>query len=490
MAVNAPASGQLPPLRERALRGSAWTIADYLVGNILRFGSNLILAHALFPEAFAILAYASIVLQGLQMFSDFGVGPAIVKSPRGSDPDFLNTAWTIGAVRGVALFLLSIPLGWVMARSYSEPLLIWIVPACGLNFITTGLQSTAVQTCSRDLNLGRLTIFGIIESVLKAVITIAWAELWPSVWALVGGALVAYTVGLVLSHTILPGIRNRFRWEANAVRELIHFGRWVFLSTMLTFACSQIDRLMLGKLVPMGVVGVYGIALMFARLPYEVFTRLSRIVLFPALAAVIRRDREALRAKLLESRDQILAIAQFGFVSVIVGSPWFFQFFYDSRYSEAAFFAPLLAGAVWISLLQASADRALLALGDARSLAFSNVANLIFTVAGCLVGYKLDQMRGFILGVGLGNLAGHAAIVWALLRHRLSIVSQDLFYTGVVAGASLFALAVPLWVPALNTASWRGIIAAMGVMFSACYAFWRVQALVKGAIRMVMERAT
>ena len=211
-------------LRERVMRGAAWTITEYLVNNILRLGSNLVLARALFPEAFALVAYASILMQGLQMFSDVGVGPAIIQNPRGDDPDFLNTAWTVQVIRGLILFLASVLLGWPMAWLYNEPQLTWIIPACGLNFITTGLQSTAVHTCSRFLTFGSLAIWGIAEAVLKAVITIVWALFWPSLWALVGGAVISYTVGMILTHTILPGIRNRFRWELDAARTLIHFG--------------------------------------------------------------------------------------------------------------------------------------------------------------------------------------------------------------------------------------------------------------------------
>lgn len=474
---DAAAHQNLPLLRDRALQGSAWTIAQYLVSNILRFGSNLVLAHALFPEAFALIAYASIVLQGLQMFSDIGIGPAIIHSPRGNDPDFLNTAWTIQVIRGIILFLFTLLIGWPVAGFYNEPQLIWIVPACGLNFITTGLQSTNVHTCSRSLTLGLLAIWGIIETTLKAVITIAWALLWPSVWALIGGAFISYTAGLVLTHTILPGIRNRFRWDRDAVHTLMHFGGWVSLSTMFTFIAGQSDRLILGKLVPMGVVGVYSIALMFARLPYEIGSRLAQIVLFPSLAAVARHNRQTLHAKFLESRDAILAVSQFGILAVIIGSPYFFEFFYDARYDKAAFFTPLLAITVWFTILQASADRALLALGDARSLAISNGVNLIVTLMGCIAGYHFDEMRGFILGVGAGNLAGHLVILWSLSRCNLSIVAQDIRYTSLIALSAFVALSPPILASTLNTPEWRLTFAMVGMSASAIYSYFHLKTL-------------
>ena len=473
-------------LRDRALKGSAWTLAQYLINNVLRLGSNLVLAHLLFPEVFALLAYASIVLQGLQMFSDIGIGPAIVQSPRGNDPDFLNTAWTIQVIRGLILFLFALLIGWPVAWFYDEPQLCWIVPACGLNFITTGLQSTAVHTCSRALMLGRLAVWGIVEAILKAAITIVWATIWPSVWALIGGAFISYTVGLVLTHTILPGIRNWFRWEQDAVRTLMRFGGWVSLSTMFTFISSQADRLILGKLVSMEVVGVYSIALMFSRLPYEISSRLAQVVLFPALADVARHDRKMLKAKFLESRDVILSISQLGLLCVIIGSPWFFKLLYDSRYGDAAFFTPFLAGTIWFAILQASADRALLALGNSRALAVSNCTNLLVTVSGCLLGFMIDGLRGFMLGVGAGNLAGYLVIAWLLSGYGLSIIIQDLRFTGIVAIASFVALGIPFLVSGSETLEMRLMLAIAGIFISTLYAYFHLRNIALYLLRRLL----
>jgi len=477
-------------LRVRAMRGSAWTIAGYVVSNVLRFGSNLVLAYALFPEAFAIVAYASIVLQGLTMVSDIGIGPSIIRSSRGSDPDFLNTAWTVQIIRGLVLFIISLMLGLPLAEFYNAPELVWIVPACGLSFISTGLQSTNVHTCNRALNLGRNVVVSMIEAVLKAVITISWALLWPSVWALVGGAFISYVVGSILTHTMLPGIRNRLRWDRTAIRELRNFGGWIMLSTLLTFFAGQADRLILGKLVAMGTVGVYSIALMFVRLPFDVGSRLADVVLYPALADVSRNNLPALRARLLESREAILAIAQFGVAVVVIGSPWFFRYVYDPRYIDAAFFAPLLACTVWFSILWACAYPALLAIGDARKMAVGNFANLVVTVAGCLIGFQLDQMRGFIIGVGLGNLAGYAVISWALHRHKLSIVRQDIRYTAIAALPPIIALVPALLVSELDTMEWKALLSVSGIAISLWYAWRRAGALAGKMLRVVVRRTS
>ena len=80
---------------------------------------------------------------------------------------------------------------------------------------------------------------------------------------------------------------------------------------------------------------------------------------------------------------------------------------------QAGEIAQLLSLSIWFSLLQASADRALLALGDSRSLAFSNIVKAVFTIGGTLGGYALAGINGFILGLALGALA-----VWVVVLAR------------------------------------------------------------------------
>ena len=92
-------------LGARALRSSFLAVGSYGAQQALRLASNLILTRLLFPEAFGMMALVFMVIQGLNMFSDAGVSPAIMQSKRGDDPRFLNTAWTLKVGRGVILWL-------------------------------------------------------------------------------------------------------------------------------------------------------------------------------------------------------------------------------------------------------------------------------------------------------------------------------------------------------------------------------------------------
>jgi O-antigen/teichoic acid export membrane protein len=118
----APASGtpDVGALRHRAVGGSVWTLVGFGTSNALRLVSNVLLARLLFPEAFGLMAMVHVFIQGLWLFTDIGVGPAIVQSKRGDDRDYLDTAWTIQALRGMALTLVSFAIAWPTCSTTSR----------------------------------------------------------------------------------------------------------------------------------------------------------------------------------------------------------------------------------------------------------------------------------------------------------------------------------------------------------------------------------
>ena len=76
-----------------------------------------------------------------------------------------------------------------------------------------------------------------------------------------------YSVGLlplfikaVWSHFLPTSTGRGFRLEKTSVQELFSFGKWIFLSTAMMFLATQSDRLLLGKIFPMALFGVYNIA--------------------------------------------------------------------------------------------------------------------------------------------------------------------------------------------------------------------------------------
>src|SRR5439155_20296774 len=83
-----------------AVRGAAaWTVVGFGAKLVLRFGFNLLLTRLVAPRIFGVMALVYLLVQSLHMFSDLGILQCVIHHRRGDDPDFLDTAWTIQAVR-------------------------------------------------------------------------------------------------------------------------------------------------------------------------------------------------------------------------------------------------------------------------------------------------------------------------------------------------------------------------------------------------------
>ncbi len=438
-----PVAPVAPAARSFAITGSLWTVTGYGAGQVIRLASNLVLTWLLFKEAFGQMVLVNIVLQGATMFSDIGIGPSIIQHRRGDDPVFLDTAWSIQVVRGLCLWLACALIAPAAALFYSDPQLSWLIPVAGISAAISGLNSTKIFSVNRHMMLGRRTLIELASQIVGAVAMVVWALIDRSVWALVAGGIANSLCKMVLSHVALPGRVNRWRFDPRARRELLTFGKWVFVSTLITFFVLQIDRLVLGKLIPSGELGVYGIAMSIASLPTLVAGMIASSVAYPLLATQSRDDPGALAATTHSVRRYVLPVGLFALVAVALASPAFFHLLYDKPYHEAAWIAPALTVPFWFSMLTIASDRTLLAIGDARTLAISNAVGLAFKVLGCFLGFHFGGLLGFILGLTLGTLAAHVVVEIALDRIGIPIWSGDVKCTLALIGGVLLSAA--LW---------------------------------------------
>jgi O-antigen/teichoic acid export membrane protein len=434
-------------MRSRAIRGTVLSIAAHGSSQVLRLGSNLVLTRLLFPEAFGVMALVRMLLNGLHMLSDVGIQPSIIQHARGDDTSFLNTAWTLQVARGLLLWMISIAIAFPFARFYEEPQLETLVPATLLAAVISGLNSTKLVTLNRQIQLGRLVLIDLVSQLAAIAAMILHAWWYRSVWALVIGALVQSGVKLLLSHVAVPGPVNRFAWDAAAVRDILSFGKWIFLSTLITFLAMRLDVVLLGKLAPMDELGVYSIAVLLGAVPRQVADRVAGLVLLPALAAAARENHEALVRSFKRARRSVLPLGALAFLGAALLAPAFFVLLYDSRYHAAGWMAQLIMVHAWFSYLQETSSRALLAVGDARALAVSNAVKLVATGAGCMIGMVVAEITGFMIGLGLGALAGHLVVIVSLMRHGVRSALPDFLYTVAGVGtAILVTWGAKLWV--------------------------------------------
>jgi O-antigen/teichoic acid export membrane protein len=254
---NEPAPVNIEALESRALNATVWTIVQYGAGQGLRLVNSVVLTRLLFPEAIGQMTLVTTLIVGITLLSDIGLAPSVIQSQRGDEPGFLNTAWTLQAIRGGALWIVALMLAWPAAILYKDPRLTLILSVLALSTLIQGLFSTSILTLSRHMGVRMQFMIEFSTQIVAMIVTITCAYYWRNVWALVVGNLMSLLFKLALSHSpLVPGIRNHFQWDRTALKDILHFGKWIFLGTAFFFFASQADKLFLGRYVSLALLGI------------------------------------------------------------------------------------------------------------------------------------------------------------------------------------------------------------------------------------------
>ncbi len=455
------------PLRRAFLKGSAWSFGGYAVEQVFRLASNLILTRLLFPEAFGLMALVNIFLQGLMMFSDLGLGPSIIQHPRGEETNFLNTAWTVQVIRGFVLALCGCIVAWPVAAFYEQPQLLLLVPAAGLSCILSGFNSTALYTENRRLALGRLTILGIVSQVIGLVVMAVWAYTVPTVWALLGGSVVTAFFKMLFSHLFLPGIRNRFHWDTEVWKELFSFGRWIFLSTAFSFLASQGDRLILGKCLDIGRLGVYNIALFLATAVVSALTSVSMNALFPLYSRLTEEDPCEYEQRIWKYRLVFLAVGYPVLAGLIVFGDTIVQVLYDTRYAEAGLMLQILSIGSVANVMLLTLSNVPLAVGNSLRFMAFQLCRWLCLIVGMVVGRYFFGPLGLIAGVAASAWLTYPFLIALVKRYRVWTPWLDLGAVGGCGALVGLGFLVKPWVDRMVFAlqSWAlELLKGMGIL--------------------------
>ncbi|MEG1039264.1 MAG: oligosaccharide flippase family protein [Pseudomonas sp.] len=406
--VSPPAS-----LRKRAIGAGVWNLISLVASQAMRLGGNLIIARLLVPEMFGVMVIATTLLVLLHLLSDVGLRQNIIQSQRGDDPLFLNTAWTVQLVRSVILFAVVqlIALGmwlsqgaqlWPADSTYAAPELPLVMAITGISAIISGLQSTNIDVAVRSFQLKRVVLIELTSQVAGLVAMLVIGYLTRSIWALVVAGLVAALVGTVLSHVALHGPGNRIHWDRSAAAELVAFGRWILLSSIVGVLAMYGDRIVFGASMTAAELGVYSIAILILNSLQMGLMRLVVGVSLPVFSEAAREgDSERLRS--LYHRFRLLVDLGMLFVCgvFLTASPMLIGWLYDERYAGAG---PMLAilSLSFFTLRYTLAHQAWIALGHTKYQAMDNVIRLV----------SLWVLLPLLLAIGGVNLA-----IWGVALH-------------------------------------------------------------------------
>jgi len=442
-------------LKQRATRSGTWVIFGHLTSQVLRLGSNLILTRLLVPEMFGVMAIVTVIMAGLAMFSDVGLLQNIVQSKQGEDPDYLNTAWTIQIIRGFFIFFIALlsavglyyagQLGYLSDETvYGNTQLPFILAIVSISTVISAFNSIHILLLNRKLMLGKSVTIELVSQIMGFIFMLTWAWYQRDIWALVFGGTAAALTKMLLSHSLRLGKHCRFCWDKRAVHEIFHFGKWVFISSILGFLLNQGDRLLLGSLVSAEMLGIYSVAFFLATALKGLISKLISSVFYPVLSETVRNATGNVEEIYYKIRNKIDAVTFFIAGVLYSSGEAVINILYDARYQEAGWMLSILS----LSLIATGSllsGECFLANGKSKIVAriifiqvlsFYSLLPLLFFEYGMLGAIWAMVIAAFIRIL----ISSIYMKIYLFYNFRKEIVMLPIFYLGILFSDVLLAI--------------------------------------------------
>lgn len=401
---------------------SLWTMAGLAGSYGLRFALNIVLTRLLAPEIMGVMVIINAVRLGIELLTDVGIEQNIIHHHDGLDRHFRNVAWTMQVGRGLLLsgvFALATP--FLASFYHIRPVLLYVVAASPF---LGGLHSTAIFVLVRKLEVPRRNLFELGSEALAFLVSVGLALALRSVWAPVIALVLAVAIRSALSY-LLPGAGQRLVLDRAIQRRIVHFGKWIALTSLLMYAASNLDRLYFGRIMPLAVVGVYGVARAIADIPTNLARRLSYQILFPALARA-QESGEDLAGPILAARRPLVLGASLGLGGAVMVADWMIALVYDPRYGAAGWMlAVLLVGGLF-SILSNLNEALILSAGRPAFSSYANVARLVTMALLLPACYALGGFTWAVAGIAAVEVAHYGYIGLGVARIQGRIWRQDL----------------------------------------------------------------
>jgi len=321
---------------------------------------------------------------------------------------------------------------------YADPVLPEVLIAMSLILFVNGFLSTKLYVKNRNLEMGKVSFLELISQMLGVMIMIVVAMNTPTIWALVFGAIVTALLKVILSHVMFSGVENRLCWDAESFSEIFHFGKWMLLSSLLSFLTMQGDRIILGSLVSAQVLGVYTIAYFIAEAVNLVVRKINGSVLFPAYSEIVRENVNELADTYYKFRKRVDVVSFFLAGLLFESGSELIALLYDERYADAGWMLEIMAFLLFFSPFLL-AGQCFIAMGKPKYHSSSLLIQLATVYISLPLCYYLYGLQGAVWALALSTLPRVGVTLMLMRRLKLLNIKKEVLYipvlvAGVVSG--------------------------------------------------------
>ena len=447
-----------------------WAFVREGTNSLLTLPTSIILARLLSPSEFGVAAIAYFFLHLSGRLTQLGFNASLIrmKEVRGEHTSTVFVTNLVLALLAWAGLIALAP--WLAAFVRSEQAG-QIIPVAGLTFVLSAFGVVPGTLLSRQMRYREHATSEWVGTATNSVVAILLAWAGYSFWSIVYGHL-ANDFARAAAKLYFARWQPRLSFSSTAFRELLSFGAGMYVKNLLEYTASNIDNLIIGRLLGMSSLGLYDKAY---GLMARVVARLN--LAGPAASfrifSLIHEDHERLRRGY---RKVVLAVTLLGypaFTILIMAAPELILALFGSRWAGSVLPFQILCGSGMLRLLNTYASTATQAKGRIWSEVWRQFLSTAL-LAASVAAFSRWGVAGAATGVLLATCVS-TLLLQEMVRRLTRLQWRDLIAPQLPGIICSVVLAVVMGSARYLLVTWWGgspalvIVAVIAMIGAGCY---------------------
>lgn len=348
-----------------------------------------ILARALSPNEFGLMAVVGVIAVFLSFLSEMGIGPAVVQFDELTSRQLAGLLWLTVAVGAGAAFALS-QAGPAISRFYGNGIYSSIANGIALNVMFSCWAIVPLALLRKRKRFDAIARIEVLSAVLSGVCAVASALHGGGVGALVlkstSNALLMFLFCIVCAK---PPLRSP---TLMGMAHVFAYSSYQFLFNIVNYFTRNADKLLIGKYFGAGSLGLYDMSYRLMLMPISNLTHVVTPAIQPIYAEHAKNP-----TIIFDSYRKLIKVLVIGggFVGAacLACAPEIILLSYGKQWQGAIPVFSILSLSVAVQVVLSSTGSVFQALGKTQLLFTTGLFSTITTVSAIAVGIYIGDLQ-------------------------------------------------------------------------------------------------
>ncbi len=406
--------------RVKILESSGLLIASRIAIQVMAFGRNVFIARILTPEDYGLAATFWIATGLVAAITEFGFEQRLIQMSDGDDERVGAVAQTLYFIRGMLIACILLLISGTIARLFNATEATWAFQLLAVLPLVGGLKHRDLDRSKRQLNFKPEVLTEFVSEFVITIIALPVAFATRDYSCFLYLAIIKAALVVGLSHLIAER-GFRLGWNRTIVANFLIFGWPLLVNSIMIYATSQGDRMILAMAYTKEELGAYSIAISLIMMIQSVPLTVTNQMAFPILA----RSKDLIHDFISSFERYVFLVAQLAIFLVIGGwilGPMLISIVFGEAYAVGGTVVGLVATAQAIRLVRGTPSMAAMSLGNTTNLMIANFWRQAGLLLMVVVAINHLSVQWIAASAIVGELCAGLCAALMLRRHvRLTV---------------------------------------------------------------------